>query len=117
MKTAALFKILPMAAVAVLVLSRTGSSGRKGKSLEPEAVPQALHGVVRKVLQDRHFTYVLLNDQGAQFWIATESAPPQIDDRVGCEVTKVRDAYESRELTMAFERVYFVGELKFSEIG
>jgi DeoR/GlpR family transcriptional regulator of sugar metabolism len=113
MKAAFILKTLPFFALIILLLvQKNSSSGKNEKSNQETHRKQSIAGTVTKVISDKDFTYLLVGSDKNQEWVATR--PGAEDFKVGStasfSVAYEMSAFESKELEMAFEKVYLAKE-------
>ncbi len=79
---------------------------------QPGNVQAAHQGVVQEVLEATAYTYLKVEEAGAEYWMAVTKRPVEIGQTVyydrGLEMTN----FESRDLGRTFDKVYFVQDLK-----
>src|SRR5690606_20171506 len=107
MKFSVLMKILPAVVIAIYAVKNMplkSSNATAGKAKVP--LPVELKGTVQKVMQDKDFSYILISAQDEKTWIATKVDPPQVGSEITCIPKTCVEAYESKQLTMAFEKIF-----------
>ena len=107
MKSVAAFKVIPLLAIALYTMSRHIPGTRGKPDAEPARTTKIDHvgGLVQRVLKDERYTYALVQDGKDSHWVAFSEGAPVVGQQVDCHVAKTLEAYESRKLAMAFDRV------------
>lgn len=110
MKTTILLKTLPMLLVLIYAVTRGLPAGRTkqaSKMAPASQAPSSIAGVVERVLQDEEFTLALVKGAGDAVWVGTRSTDPVVGQQVAYRIERCIEAYESKKLSMAFEKVLF----------
>lgn len=117
MKSIAWVKAIPLLIVSIYAAAKSLPAGRAKHMQKPATSPQSPHvvqGSVQKVLKDHEFTYIQIERAGDRWWVAAKCDAPEIGEQVTCDIVRSLDAFESKGLTIAFERLYFTDEFKRS---
>jgi Rieske Fe-S protein len=118
MKTTLLVKALPMLILVVYTVAKGLPAGRAkqaSKATPAAQAPSTVAGVVQKVLEDGDFSLALVKGTGEAVWIAIRSTEPTVGQQVAYKIERCIEAYESKTLSMAFEKVLFAEDVPEEE--
>lgn len=105
----AILKSIPYVGFALyaFVKTRELSSGKSGKKAPLRAnANEVLTGTISKSLKDEGRSLVFVNAGNENFWLVSDEELPGKGNRIQFSLGKHYEAYESKELEMAFESVY-----------
>jgi hypothetical protein len=120
MKTTLMLKSVPMLLLLVYTVTRGLPAGRakQASKLAPAAqAPSTVAGVVQKVLEDGDFTLALVKGAGDAVWVGTRSTELEVGQQVAYRIERCIEAYESKRLSLAFEKVLLAEDLAEAAAG
>jgi hypothetical protein len=103
-------KFIPALATALLVLSKAPSlMKRKTRNMRVNdpRVGMLLSGPIVQKKVGEGYVYVLIRPTDGDLWLAAKSCDAKIGDTVKTTPARVVEAFESKELNLAFEKMYF----------
>jgi hypothetical protein len=114
MKSLAALKTLPYIGLSLYAMfkAKPGKKGGPQKPAETMGRDASLTGDIKKALKDSWGFFVHVQVGKDAFWLASESELPAVGQRIRFTPGKIFDAYESKDLGMAFERLYLVKNLE-----
>ncbi len=114
MKSFASLKVIPYVGLALVAimqgLKHKKKNGSKAQLLDRNQGVY-LNGKVTKNLKDSFGYLGQIATANGNLWVASEDELPPIGDEIGFILGKRFDAYESVQLGIAFETVYFLSQL------
>ncbi|MGE0174194.1 MAG: hypothetical protein AB7T49_15460 [Oligoflexales bacterium] len=111
MKNTAMLKFIPLVAVVLITLSK--NLPRRGSRTQTTAasMPHSIEGTVVRTLRDSRLYYVLIENSEGKYWVAsTREATPEVGTQYTVNVERKVEAFDSKELGMAFDKVFFSQE-------
>ncbi len=115
MKSFVALKVIPYVGLALVAIMQGLKHKKKnGRNVELLDRNQGvyLQGKITKNLKDSFGYICQIATTNGNLWVASEEEMPSVGDEVGFILAKRFEAYESVQLGMAFETVYF-----FSQMG
>jgi hypothetical protein len=114
MKSFASLKVVPYIGLALVAIMK-GLKNRKEGASKLQVLDKNqnvyLEGKITKNLKDSFGYICQISTPTSSLWVASENELPAVGQEVGFELGKRFDAYESVQLGMAFECVYFITKM------
>lgn len=114
MKSFASLKVIPYVGLALVAIMKGLKNKKQGANkvqLLDKNQSVYLEGKITKNLKDSFGYICQISSANGPLWVASEEELPAVGQEVGFVLGKRFDAYESVQLGMAFETVYFVSQM------
>jgi hypothetical protein len=113
MKSLASLKVIPYVGLALVAIMK-GLKNKKQAAIKVRHLDKNqsvyLEGKISKNLKDAFGYICQINSSNGPLWVVSEEELPAIGQDVGFVLGKRIDAYESVQLGIAFESVYFISQ-------
>jgi hypothetical protein len=109
-------RLLLIAIIGVAILSSCNSKSNSKQTAVMDENSSVHHVVVAEVLQTSGYTYLFVNENSKEYWMAINKAEMNVGDELYFEDALQMKGFQSKELDRVFDSVLFVQDISSQPI-